>query len=542
MGAARAAARSQAEPGWRDGRAVNANLYARLRAQVPGAARACIREPGGRALSYDDLDAESARYASALRELGVQPGDRVLAQAERSVDLILLYLGALRAGAVYVPLNPAYTLSELEHYIADAEPRVIVCAPDRLQALLPVAQRYGVAHVVTLGVAGQGGSLAARAAAQGTTGPDVERSDTDLAAIIYTSGTTGRSKGAMLTHGNLAANALALKDSWRFTTDDVLLHFLPLFHIHGLFVAVNVPLAAGASLIVLPAFTPAAVLAGLPGATVLMGVPTHYLRLLQDPRIDRRSLATVRVCISGSAPLLPETHREWLERTGRVILERYGMSETGMIASNPYDGERRPGSVGLPLPGVALRVVDAASGAPRRDGAVGMIEVSGPGVFPGYWRMPDRTRAEFRADGYFVTGDLGRFDADGYLHIVGRSKDLIITGGFNVYPREVEAEIDAIPGVAESAVFGVPHPDFGEGVSAAVVLKPGAAAATPVTRAGHEPPSEATILARLHERLAGYKCPKRVLFCAELPRNAMGKVQKNRLRDLHHDLYGVSKR
>ena len=250
----------------------------------------------------------------------------------------------------------------------------------------------------------------------------------------------------------------------------------------------------------------------------------------------------MRVCISGSAPLLPETHREWLERTGHVILERYGMSETGMNASNPYDGERRPGSVGLPLPGVSLRVVDAVSGAPLAAGAVGMIEVSGPNVFPGYWRMPDRTRAEFRADGYFVTGDLGRFDADGYLHIVGRSKDLIITGGFNVYPREVEAEIDAIPGVAESAVFGVPHPDFGEGVSAAVVLHNGPATVQAATHTGHDMPSEATILARLHERLAGYKCPKRVLFCAELPRNAMGKVQKSLLRDLHHELYGASRR
>jgi len=527
MGAARPASRGEA--------ALNANLHARLRALAPAPARACIRQPGGAPLTYADLEAGSARYANALLDLGVEPGDRVLVQAERSVELILLYLGTLRAGAVYVPLNEAYKLAELEHYIGDAQPRVVVCAPGRLPELLPTARRHGVAHVVTLGAAGQGGSLATRAAAQPATGGEVERAEDDLAAIIYTSGTTGRSKGAMVTHGNLAANALALKEAWRFTADDVVLHFLPLFHIHGLFVALNVTLAAGAALVLLPAFTADAVVAGLPGSTVLMGVPTHYLRLLQDPRVDRSRLATLRVCISGSAPLLPETHRAWFERTGHGILERYGMSETGINASNPYDGERRPGSVGLPLPGVALRVVDPASGRPLAADAVGMIEVRGPNVFPGYWRMPDRTRAEFRADGYFVTGDLGRFDADGYLHIVGRSRDLIITGGFNVYPREVEAEIDAIAGVAEAAVFGVPHPDFGEGVTAAVVL--GAAAGAPL-----EPPTEASILARLHERLAGYKCPKRVLFCTELPRNTMGKVQKGALRERHHEIYGAAQR
>jgi malonyl-CoA/methylmalonyl-CoA synthetase len=527
MGAARPPPRGQA--------ALNANLQARLRALAPDPARECIRQPGGASLSYADLEAGSARHANALLDLGIEAGDRVLVQAGRSVELILLYLGTLRAGAVYVPLNEAYTLAELEHYIGDAQPRVVVCAPARLPDLLPLARRHGVAHVVTLGAAGQDGSLATRAAAQPSTGGEVERAEDDLAAIIYTSGTTGRSKGAMLTHGNLAANALALREAWRFTSDDVLLHFLPLFHIHGLFVALNVTLAAGASLVLLPAFTADAVLAELPRASVMMGVPTHYLRLLQDPRTGRSRFASLRVCISGSAPLLPETHRAWFERTGHGILERYGMSETGINASNPYDGERRPGSVGLPLPGVSLRVVDPATGHALAAGAVGMIEVRGPNVFPGYWRMPDRTRAEFRPDGYFVTGDLGRFDAEGYLHIVGRSRDLIITGGFNVYPREVEAEIDAIAGVAEAAVFGVPHPDFGEGVTAAVVLASGGG--TPQAA-----PTESSILARLHERLAGYKCPKRVLFCAELPRNTMGKVQKSALRERHQDLYGASKR
>ena len=506
---------------------MTANLYARFSALAAGGSRPCIHRPGTGTLSYGDVHERSGRYANALAELGVEPGDRVLVQAERSAELIGLYLGVLRAGAVYVPLNTACTPAELEYYIGDCAPRALVCAPEKLAVLLPLAQRHGVAHVVTLGTDGQGGSLAGRAAAQQLPCLDVERTDADLAAIIYTSGTTGRSKGAMLTHANLAANASSLRDCWRYEADDVLLHFLPLFHIHGLFVAVNVTLAAGAALILLPGFTADAVVAALPGASVLMGVPTHYLRLLKDPRITHASTKSLRLCVSGSAPLLPETHREWQRRTGHAILERYGMSETGINTSNPFDGERRAGTVGMPLPGVSLRVVDVDSGAPLRTDAVGMIEVRGPNVFPGYWRMPDRTRAEFRTDGFFVTGDLGRIDEHGYLHIVGRSKDVIITGGFNVYPREVEAEIDAIPGVLESAVFGAPHPDFGEGVSAVVVPQAGAPA-----------PSEAQILSALRDRLAGYKCPKRVLLRAELPRNAMGKVQKNLLREQYLHLYG----
>ena len=505
---------------------MSANLYGKFSALAAGEPRPCINRPGHGTLSYGDVHERSGRYANALVELGVEPGDRVLVQAGRSAELIMLYLGALRAGAVYVPLNTAYTPAELDYYIADSMPRVLVCAPDKLAALLPLAQRHGVEHVVTLGADGQGGSLAGRADAQQLPCLDVERADTDLAAIIYTSGTTGRSKGAMLTHANLAANALSLRDCWRYQEGDVLLHFLPLFHIHGLFVALNVTLRAGAALILLPEFNADAVLAALPGASVLMGVPTHYLRLLKDPGINHASTQSLRLCVSGSAPLLPETHHEWQRRTGHAILERYGMSETGINTSNPYDGERRAGTVGMPLPGVSLRVVDVDSAAPLASDAVGMIEVRGPNVFPGYWRMPDRTRAEFRADGFFVTGDLGRIDADGYLHIVGRSKDVIITGGFNVYPREVEAEIDALPGVVESAVFGVPHPDFGEGVSAVVVAQAGAAA-----------PSEAQIVAALRERLAGYKCPKRVLLSDELPRNAMGKVQKNLLREQYLNLY-----
>ena len=350
----------------------------------------------------------------------------------------------------------------------------------------------------------------------------------DLAAILYTSGTTGRSKGAMLSHRNLLSNAQTLAEIWRFVPDDVLVHALPVFHIHGLFVAINTVLAARAALILLPRFEPAAVLAALPRATVLMGVPTFYTRLLQEPGLDRAACAHMRLFVSGSAPLLAETHRQWRERTGHAILERYGMSETGMNSSNPYAGERLPGSVGLPLPGVELRIADPASSAPLAVGETGVIEVRGPNVFAGYWRQPEKTRAEFRDDGFFITGDVGRIDARGYLWIVGRAKDLIISGGYNVYPREVEEAIDAIAGVQESAVIGLPHADFGEGVTAVVVA--------PRRPAGLD---EAAVQRQLRARLAGYKIPKRVLFVAALPRNAMGKVQKNELRREHAALYAA---
>jgi malonyl-CoA/methylmalonyl-CoA synthetase len=501
---------------------VNGNLYERLCAHADPE-RVFARQAGRGVITYAALHARSAQYANALLALGVQPGDRVLVQTDKSAEAILLYLGCLRSGAVYVPLNPAYTVAELEHYIGDAQPRIVVCNPGRISALLPLAQRLGVKHVVTQGGAERAGSLAERADLGAADCPSVDCDPADLAAIIYTSGTTGRAKGAMLTHGNLAANAYALKACWRFTSQDVLLHALPLFHIHGLFVAVNLALAAGASLLLLPSFDVDAIVQNLPASSVYMGVPTHYLRLLQDRRVDRGLTAQVRLFVSGSAPLLPDTHAQWQLRTGHSILERYGMSETGINTSNPYGGERIAGTVGQPLPGVSVRVVDPDSGATLPVGGTGMIEIKGPNVFAGYWRMPDRTRAEFRADGYFVTGDVGAFDARGYLSIVGRSKDLIITGGFNVYPREVEAELDAIAGVVESAVFGVPHPDFGEGVTAVLVAR---------TALGAEP-----VLAQLKQRLAGYKCPKRILFVAELPRNTMGKVQKSVLREQYADLY-----
>lgn len=514
------------------------NLFERFRAGMSEPLRPFIRLPNGFVITYGDLIARSGQYANALLNLGVEPGDRVAVQAEKSAELILLYLGCLRAGAVYLPLNTAYTLAETEYFIGDAQPRVLVCAPRLLGGVLPLAQRLGVAHVVTLGTDslgadGKGGSLAERADAQEATFFDVARGSEDLAAILYTSGTTGRSKGAMLTHGNLASNAYCLKASWRYTASDILLHALPLFHVHGLFVAVHITLAAGASMILLPAFDVDAIMEHLPAATVFMGVPTYYVRLLQHAQLNLASAAQMRLFVSGSAPLLVETHRDWLARTGHAILERYGMSETGINTSNPYGGERVPGTVGLPLSGVALRVVDLDSGAPVSQGTVGMLEVKGPNVFAGYWRMPDKTRAEFRDDGYFVTGDIGKFDERGFVHIVGRSKDLIVTGGYNVYPKEVEIELDLIPGVAESAVFGVAHPDFGEAVSAAVIRL---AAAT--AHADFEL-TEAALLSRLRSRLAGYKCPKRVVFVDELPRNAMGKVMKNLLREQFANLYQV---
>jgi malonyl-CoA/methylmalonyl-CoA synthetase len=504
------------------------NLYSELCPPEIAGERTFIELPDGGTLSYGEAWRQSAQLAQALVAAGLQPGERVAAQVEKSATAVLLYLATLRAGGVYVPLNTAYTLPEMEYFLEDAAPRIVVCAPEKRRQMLPLAERFGGAALLTLGVDAGSGTLAVAASGQSAGFADVARAAADPAAILYTSGTTGRSKGAVLTHGNLLSNAQTLAEIWRFVPADVLVHALPVFHIHGLFVAINTVLAARAALILLPRFEPAAVLAALPRATVLMGVPTFYTRLLQEPGLDPAACAHMRLFVSGSAPLLAETHRQWRERTGHAILERYGMSETGMNSSNPYAGERLPGSVGLPLPGVELRIADPASGAPLAVGATGGIEVRGPNVFAGYWRQPEKTRAEFRDDGFFITGDVGRIDARGYLWIVGRAKDLIISGGYNVYPREVEEAIDAIAGVQESAVIGLPHADFGEGVTAVVV-------------APRRPAEldEAAVQRQLRARLAGYKIPKRVLFVAALPRNAMGKVQKNELRREHAALYAA---
>lgn len=472
-------------------------------------------------MSFGELFRQSGQVANALVAMGVKPGDRVAVQVEKSVSALVLYLAVLRAGAVFLPLNTSYTLNELTYFVGDAEPTVIVCDPSVECQLVLLPGLRGV--IKTLDARGSG-TLTTASSSLNDEFATVTRDADDLAAILYTSGTTGRAKGAMLSHGNLISNAETLRELWRFQADDVLLHALPIYHAHGLFVASNVALLAGASMWFLPRFSPDAVIDAMAHSTVMMGVPTHYVRLLKHPRL-RQSVQSVRLFISGSAPLLPATHIEWATATGHAILERYGMTETCMLTSNPYEGDRIPGSVGPAIPGVELRVVDLDTGSPLDRNEIGMIEVKGPNVFRGYWRRPEITAKEFRAEGYFVTGDLGKIDERGYLRIVGRDKDLVITGGLNVYPREVEAEIDAIPDVAESAVIGIEHPDFGEGVTAVIVPANGASL------------NEAEVLARLEGRLSNFKKPKRMLFVNELPRNAMGKVQKNVLRERYKHLY-----
>ena len=469
------------------------------------------------AITYTDLTARTAQYANLLVEKGVRPGDRVAVQAKKSVESILFYLAVVRAGGVYLPLNLGYTSAEVAYFLGDAGPALTVVDAGAVESMAGVAAEAG-AGIATLD-RGATGSLADQADGAPTAFDDVERGADDLAAILYTSGTTGRSKGAMLTHNNLVSNALALKDIWRFTADDVLIHALPIFHTHGLFVATNTTLFAGGSMIFLPKFDVDAVISAIPQATSLMGVPTFYTRLLSSGRLSEDLCRNMRLFVSGSAPLLAETHDAFRAATGHAILERYGMTETNMITSNPYDGERRAGTVGFPLPDVSIRIADADKGGPIEPGEIGVVEVKGPNVFSGYWQMPEKTASEFRDDGYFITGDLGRIDEDGYLTIVGRGKDLIISGGLNVYPKEVETEIDQLPEVLESAVIGIAHPDFGEGVVAVVVP------------AGDGEPDEAAIVSALSGRLAKFKLPKRVFVVDELPRNTMGKVQKKAMRE-----------
>ena len=507
----------------------NGNLFALLTARASSLDRPFMLTPDGRTLTYGETFDLAGRTANVLVGCGIQPGDRVAAQVDKSIEALILYLACLRAGAVYLPLNLAYTPGEIEYFLSDAEPTLFVCAPDRLTKLAPVAEKAGVKSVLTLGADGHG-TLTEKAAGAQTRFTDVLRDKDDLAALLYTSGTTGRSKGAMLTHDNLASNALVLVDFWRFTANDVLLHALPIFHTHGLFVATNTVMMAGGAMIVLPKFDLNEVFRHLPRATAMMGVPTFYTRLVDDPRLTREATKHMRLFVSGSAPLLAETHRAFEEMTGHKILERYGMTETNMITSNPYDGARVAGAVGPPLPGVSVRIADAETGMHVPGGEIGVIEVKGPNVFKGYWRMPEKTKAEFRPDGFFITGDVGKIDDKGYVHIVGRAKDLVISGGFNVYPKEVEGEIDALPGVVESAVIGVPHPDFGEGVTAVVVAAKGATV------------DETAVLKALEPRLAKFKLPKRVMVVGDLPRNAMGKVMKAELRKTYQDLYTAGRR
>ena len=500
------------------------NLYSLLESGFPpDRSTTCLETPEGLNLTWEDMDRRTAQMANLLRSLNLPEGARVASQLEKSPESLLLYLATIRAGYAYLPLNTAYREAEIEYFLGNASPSVMVCSQKNHAWIASLAAKAGTRHVFTL-EDNHTGTLLDAAADQDANFSTVERADDDLAAIIYTSGTTGRSKGAMLTHGNLGSNADVLKTYWGWRRDDVLLHMLPIFHVHGLFVASHGALLAGAKMIWLPKFDIEQMLRNLPRATVLMGVPTHYVRLLADERFTRDVCRNMRLFISGSAPLLPETFREFQQRTGHTILERYGMSETVMLISNPCDpalGERIGGTVGLPLPGVSARILDE-EGNPCPPGKIGGIQVRGPNVFPGYWQMPEKTREEFTADGWFKTGDLGHWGGDGipdsYLTISGRSKDLIISGGYNVYPKEIEGVIDGLPGVKESAVIGIPHPDFGESVVAVVI-----------------PDGSADLDAEkmrevLKDRIANYKVPKQIHVIKELPRNAMGKVQKNLLR------------
>lgn len=478
--------------------------------------RLCLTWPGSAPWRYADLDAAASRLAGTLQSMDVGKGDRVLVQVDKSPHALALYLAVLRLGAIYVPLNPDYTAAEIAYFVADAEPKLSICRPGGEDAF-----RATKTAVATLAVDGAG-SLVTAQSSQAT---PVACEKDDIAAILYTSGTTGRPKGAMLSHGNMCANADTLISVWRFTEADMLIHALPIFHTHGLFVACHCVLLSGACMAFLPRFDGDAIVDLLPHASVLMGVPTFYTRLLSHPGFTRAATAHMRVFISGSAPLSSETFRAFEERTGKTILERYGMTETGMLTSNPYDGARRAGSVGLPLPGVQVRIADPESALPLPPGEVGMVEVTGPNVFKGYWRAPEKTAAAFRADGYFVTGDFGTMDESGYVELVGRASDVIISGGLNVYPKEVESALEALPGVAEAAVVGVAHPDLGEAVIGVVKL------GTPA------PKDEESLRAALRRSLAAYKLPKRIVFVDDLPRNAMGKVQKTRLRETYRDLF-----
>jgi len=482
--------------------------------------RTFLHLPDGSALSYRRFLELSARLAHMLVAAGVEPGDRVAVQVPKSPQALALYVAAVRAGAVFLPLNTAYTAAEVGYFVGDARPKLIVCGSAARDSLAAIAEEAG-AGLLTLDEDGSGSLMDGVADKSGAFAA-VARGADDLGAILYTSGTTGRSKGAMLSHDNLLSNALTLVEYWRFSEDDVLLHALPIFHTHGLFVATNVIAACGASMIFLPGFKVDAVLDALPKATSMMGVPTFYTRLLADERFTGELVSHMRLFVSGSAPLLADTHVEFEARTGHRILERYGMTETNMNTSNPYEGERRAGTVGFALPGVSVRVCDPDSGEELPAGEIGVLEIKGPNVFKGYWQMPEKTAAEFREDGYFISGDLGFIDDDGYVTIVGRGKDLIISGGYNIYPKEVELAIDVVEGVAESAVIGVPHADFGEAV-VGVVVRNGTV-------------DEAAILAAIGETMARFKQPKKIVFVEELPRNTMGKVQKNVLRETYRDL------
>ena len=484
---------------------------------------AVLIRPDDSEVTGEQLFALSGQIANVLLDAGVEPGHRVAMQCEKSIEALALYLACLRVGSLFLPLNTAYMPAEMDYFVGDAEPTIVVSSIQAADQLAPICANHN-ATLFTLGE-NSDGTLMDAARVAGTDCVIAERGPDDLAVILYTSGTTGRSKGAMLSHKNLLSNAESLSEAWRFTSEDRLLHALPIFHAHGLFVAINVSLNVGASMIFLPKFDINVVMDKIGSATTMMGVPTFYTRMLADERCNSKNLSHMRLFVSGSAPLLAETHREFEAKTGQRILERYGMTETTMNSSNPYDGDRRAGTVGFPLPNIELRVVDPETGDELPKGDIGSLEVRGPNVFQGYWRMPEKTAEDFRDDGFFITGDIAKFDEDGYITIIGRSKDLVISGGYNVYPKEVETEIDDLDGVNESAVIGVPHPDFGEAVLAVVVPTSG------VNLVADQ------ITLPLQKRLAKFKCPKKVVFINALPRNTMGKVQKNELRKAYENTF-----
>ncbi len=500
------------------------NLYSHFREQfVRHADDELLCTEQDRSFSYADIDARSAQYAGYLAELGASPGDRVSVQVEKSPESLCLYLACLRAGLVFHPLNMAYKSGELEYFLGNAEPAIVVCDPGHADAIDPIAKSAGVRHLLTLDADG-GGTLTDNASQLPATFDTVNREADDLAALLYSSGTTGVPKGIMLTHSNLLRNTEALVDAWGFTEKDRLLHALPIFHVHGLFVAIGCVLLSGCSMRWLHAFDVQQVIKFLPECSVLMGVPTYYTRLLAEESFTKEVAANARLFISGSAPLLEETFAEFETKTGHRILERYGMTETNMNTSNPLDGERKPGTVGPPLPGVEVRICDD-EGKELGVEEIGNLQVRGPNVFIGYWKMPEKTAEDIAEDGFFNTGDKGQIDGEGYVSIVGRAKDVVITGGLNVYPKEVELFIDDIPGVKESAVIGVPHADFGEAVVAVVVPD------------SSQQLGEDEIIAHAKAELANFKVPKRVMFVDELPRNTMAKVQKNILRDTYDGLF-----
>ena len=481
----------------------------------------------GKETSYGEFFAGSLRIARTLVDCGLEPNDRVAVQAEKSLNVLQLYLGTVAAGGVLLPISPGCTAVETRYFLADASPRFLICAPEKNSELAGTTEYSELQRVWTLKPDGKGTLLAQNTPA-GISFDPVSRQPDELAALLYTSGTTGRPKGAMLSHGALASNYSTMKQLWRFTEDDVLIHFLPINHVHGLFVATNIALMAGCSLILFPKFDADAIIRTMPHATAMMGVPTHYIRLLKHGGLSRQTASGMRLFVSGSAPLLATTHREWERRTGHRILERYGMTEANMITSHRYDGRRKPGSVGSPIPGVKVRIRADSGKTVTQPDEIGSLEVKSPGLFSGYWGLAGQTGVDLGADGWFRTGDLARYDSEGEVVLEGRAKDLVISGGVNIYPKELENVIDSSPEVSESAVVGVPHPDFGEAVVAFVV------------GAGGESRLPEAVSSWLDGRLARYKHPKRVIFLDNLPRNSMGKVQKSVLRSDYRDLFGNS--